>query len=87
MDCPLCVSGCEECEDGAMIFDRCPNHEMTGKEPHVIRSWAMLKEHNTWPVLGGLDDQASWFVDAVQFLDQESAAFNKREIERLKGGK
>lgn len=67
-----------------MFFDRCPSHEMTGKEAKVIRTWSMIRSHKIWPVSGGLDDQANWFVEAVQFLDQELAQYQERERKRKK---
>lgn len=86
IDCPLCVGGCEECNEGELYFYRCPSHEMTGEEFKIIGTWNLLREHGTWPVAGGLDDQANWFVEAVQFLNQEAAAYKAREMERMKRG-
>lgn len=68
-------------------MDRCPNFYLSGQEMEVINAWATLRQHKSWPVFGGVDDQSAWFVDAVRFLDQEAAAHKERELERLKNGK
>jgi hypothetical protein len=86
IECPFCDEGCDECEEGNILFYRCPNHYLSGTEMEVIREWSTLKEHKTWPVLGGTDDQAAWFMDAVRFLDQEASAFKERQRERSKHG-
>lgn len=86
IECPLCVDGCDYCDDGEIHFHRCPTHEMSGEEMEIISTWGLLREHKTWPVAGGLDDQAAWFVEAVRFLDQEAAAFRAREMKRIKRG-
>lgn len=72
------------CDGGEIVFYRCPSHVMQGDVMQVIKVWALLREHKTWPATGGLDDQAAWFVDAVSFLDQEAAAYRRREMERMK---
>ena len=50
----------------------------------MFRSWRRLKAHGTWPAPGGQDDQAAAFLEAVDYLDGELAAYEQRQMDRAR---
>ena len=47
-----------------------------------MQAYSLLRAHKAWPVAGGIDSQAAWFVEAVSFLDRERSAWQEREMKR-----
>jgi len=58
---------------------RCPASFQTPDLARALRAWTILRQHGTWPVAGGTQDQAAGFL---VFIDEIERAVEeaKREV-------
>lgn len=68
---------CQEtdCQDttrwrGYKIMRRCPGSHQDADLSRALTAWIMLKRYNTWPVLGGSQDQAAGFLSFVSEIER-----------------
>lgn len=78
IECPKCAGeGCEECDEGRVAIDGCPNQfcRDVGRTVPMID----LFHKGLPPVAGGVLDQAAWFLEAARYLDAEEAALKAEQ--------
>ena len=64
---------------GYKIMRRCPGSHQTSDVSRALKAWGMLRRFSTWPVAGGIQDQAAGFI---AFIDEIERATEdaKREV-------
>ena len=76
--CFKCLGeGCEQCENGLIAREGMP--EMNNHGLNLFHSYKWLKNHNTFPIRGGVLNQSAKFIHAVEWCDLVSSKYHKAE--------
>jgi hypothetical protein len=62
--------GCSQCEDGYFQLKQCPRRYVGNELTNAINLASMCGSGD-WPVVGGLLDQSSWFLELKQTIESE----------------
>lgn len=68
-----------------MRLERCPR-ELIGAGFINAVNLASISGSGDWPALGGLMDQAAWFLNLYQRLKSETGRIDREKIEKAKRG-
>lgn len=78
VECPECHGkGCEDCEDGWITFQGCPNEYASEMFPAI--ELIDIFRQGVPPVAGGALDQTPWFLQAVRQLRADENALKVPE--------
>lgn len=85
IECPVCNGvGCNECVDGEMEINECPQ-KFVGNEMIKAINLAGMCGQGDWPVEGGLLKQAAWFLDLKRTMDSEQNKIEAEQMEKASG--
>jgi hypothetical protein len=72
IECPACHgAGCEDCRDGKIRIDGCPNRQC--QDMYSFIQLSDLFSKGILPTAGGALDQSASFIEAVQFFESDQA--------------
>jgi hypothetical protein len=82
IECVNCGGlGCESCEGGRIIIDRCPQ-EMVGSQMQSAINLVGFAERNLFPEAGGALDQSQYFLNLFSIMQTEIQKIQQEDAER-----
>ena len=77
------------CFGGVQKMPRCPLFYLSRArvERRVFQAFALLKNYNTWPAVGGLLAQSNWFIEAVCHIGNCMNELERKRIEEARSGR
>lgn len=80
-ECPICSGrGCRHCNEGQVELKECPRQYIGGEMIDAVNLAAICGKGD-WPIVGGILDQAAWFVALKRELDGEMNRIEQDQIE------
>ena len=83
--CPNCMgSGCDECGNGEIIMNKCPNSFDSSSVLEVFNGFTFFHNYQTLPNSGGSVDQSDNFMKVISLSSKVNSLIEKEKQKRSK---